>query len=220
LFPEHFENSQLGPIPKGWSTSTIGDEVRVVGGSTPRTDEPRFWNGDICWITPRDLSRLSDPVVLGSERYITLDGLAQISSGLLPRGTVLLSSRAPIGYLAIVEVPVAVNQGFIAMLCEGRLPNHWVLNWTEQNMDETLSRAGGTTFAEISKANFRPIPVVVPSSGVMKAFESLATPLHERLVTNVKENAALEKLRLTLLPAFLANEITIKNVEKAVAEAV
>ncbi|RKH45022.1 restriction endonuclease subunit S [Corallococcus sicarius] len=218
LFPEHFEESDLGPLPKGWSTSTIGDEVRVVGGSTPRTEEPRYWNGDICWVTPRDLSRLSDPVVLGSERYITQEGLAQIGSGLLPRGTVLLSSRAPIGYLAITEVPVAVNQGFIAMDCCGRLPNHWVLKWTEQNMDEILSRAGGTTFAEISKANFRPIPVVVPSSKVLQAFEVLATPLHGHLAANVRENATLEKLRDTLLPALLVGEVTIKQAEKAVAE--
>jgi type I restriction enzyme S subunit len=217
-FPQHFEDSDLGPIPSGWKTSTIGAEVRVVGGSTPRTGEPRFWNGDLCWVTPRDLSRLSDPVVLGSERHITEEGLAQISSGLLPRGTVLLSSRAPIGYLATAEVPVAVNQGFIAMVCEARLSSHWVFCWTHHNIDEVLARAGGTTFEEISKANFRPIPVVVPSAAAIEAFESFAAPLHDRLVANAKESATLERLRDTLLPALLSGDVTIREAEKVVSE--
>jgi type I restriction enzyme S subunit len=217
LFPGHFQDTSGGPIPKGWSTSTIGEEVRVVGGSTPRTGEPRFWNGNICWVTPRDLSRLSDPVVLTSERCITEAGLAQISSGLLPPGTVLLSSRAPIGYLAIAEVPVAVYQGFIAMVCEKHLSRHWVLNWTEQSMDEVLARAGGTTFAEISKSNFRTIPVVVPPTEIVAVFDSLAAPLRGQLVTNVKESVALESLRDTLLPALLSGDVTIARAEKTVS---
>jgi type I restriction enzyme S subunit len=218
LFSEHFEDSSLGPIPKGWRVSTIGAEVHVVGGSTPRTEEPRFWNGDVCWVTPRDLSRLADPVVLASERYITSDGLGQIASGLLPRGTVLLSSRAPIGYLAIAEVPVAINQGFIAMVCSARLPNHWVLRWTEQTMNEILSRAGGTTFAEISKSSFRSIPVIVPSLEVVHLYASVAGPLHERLVANVREMTTTASLRDTLLSDLLSGEVTIKQAEKAIAE--
>lgn len=137
LFPEHFEESALGPMPRGWRVSTIGEEVHVVGGSTPSTEEPRFWaGGTLHWVTPRDLSKLSDPAVLDTERMITAEGLAQISSGLLPVGTVLLSSRAPIGYTAVAAVPVAVNQGFIAMKCERQLGSQFVLRWTEESLDE------------------------------------------------------------------------------------
>src|SRR5205814_759466 len=107
---------------------------------------------------------------LDTERRVTKRGLEQISSGLLPPGTVLLSSRAPIGYLAITEVPVTVNQGFIAMICDGPVPNHYVLHWARQNMETIVARANGTTFLEISKTNFRPIPVLIPLKPVLKIF--------------------------------------------------
>jgi type I restriction enzyme S subunit len=220
LFPGHFEDSELGPIPQGWRTSSIGAEVTVVGGSTPSTSEPKFWNGDVCWLTPRDLSRLEDPVVLDTERHITAEGLAQISSGLLPAGTVLLSSRAPIGYLAIAEVPLAVNQGFIAMKCDKQLSRHYVLNWTRENLDEVLSRAGGTTFAEISKTAFRPIHLVVPPPRILQAFDDVVGPLHEMRVANVRESSTLAELRDTLLGPLLSGEISVKTAAKAVEAAV
>jgi type I restriction enzyme S subunit len=163
---------------------------------------------------------LRDPIVLDSERQITPDGLAQISSGLLPKRTVLLSSRAPIGYLAIAEVPAAVNQGFIAMKCDKALSPYFVLNWTRENLDEVVSRAGGTTFAEISKSSFRPIRLVLPSPLVLQLFDDIAKPLHEQLVSHVQESRTLASLRDLLLPALLSGEITVKDAEKTVAEAV
>lgn len=220
LFPTGFEGSSNGPVPQGWRVSAIGDEVKVVGGSTPRTDEPKYWDGGtIHWATPRDLSTLADPVLLDTERRITAEGLAQISSGLLPSGTVLLSSRAPIGYLAVSEVPTAVNQGFIAMVCTGCLPNHYVLQWAREAMDEITSRAGGTTFAEISRASFRPIPVLVPDEGVLRAYEALVGPLHERVVENVRESRSLAVVRDTLLPKLLSLEVRVREAEKLVEQA-
>jgi type I restriction enzyme S subunit len=219
LFPSHFEESEVGSIPQGWRPSTIGAEVTVVGGSTPSTNESRFWNGDVCWVTPRDLSRLDDPVVLDTERHITQEGLGQISSGLLPVGTVLLSSRAPIGYIAVAEVPVAINQGFIAMKCDKQLSSHFVVNWVRENLDEVLSRAGGTTFAEISKAAFRPIPLVVPPPELLEAFDAIVAPLDALRVANVRESRKLAELRDTLLGPLLSGELTIRSAESAVAAA-
>ena len=219
LFASHFEESELGPIPQGWRPSTIGAEVTVVGGSTPSTNEPRFWNGDVCWVTPRDLSRLDDLVVLDTERHITQEGLGQISSGLLPVGTVLLSSRAPIGYIAIAEVPVAVNQGFIAMKCDKQLSSHFAVNWVLENLNEVLARAGGTTFAEISKTAFRPIPLVVPPPEVLDVFDAIVAPCHAMRVANVRESRTLAELRDTLLGPLLSGELTIKSAEKAVGTA-
>ena len=129
LFPDGFEESAVGEVPTGWRVQAIGDVVKAVGGTTPSTKEPAFWDGNINFATPKDLAPLSSPALMNTERFITETGLQQISSGLLPVGTVLMSSRAPIGYLAITEIPVTVNQGFIAMICGGPLPNHYVLHW-------------------------------------------------------------------------------------------
>lgn len=215
LFPDSFEDSSLGEIPKGWRVSTIGESVRVVGGSTPSTKEPAYWeSGTIHWATPKDLASLSSSVIVDTERRITELGLQQISSGLLPIGTVLLSSRAPIGYLAIAEVPLAINQGFIAMICDRELPNHYILQWTRANMNAIKGRANGTTFLEISKTNFRPLNVVVPSSRILQYFTEQAAVLHQQLVTNLEQSRTLTTIRDTLLPKLMSGEIRVKEAEK------
>jgi type I restriction enzyme S subunit len=221
IFPDTFTDSQLGPVPQGWSVRPIGDVVRAVGGSTPSTGEARYWSGgDIAWATPRDLSNLSDPVLLATERQITPAGLERITSGILPIGTVLLSSRAPIGYTAITEIPVAVNQGFIALDCNGPLPNHYVIEWVRENMEVIEGRANGTTFMEISKANFRPIPVVVPPPGVVAQFSAVAGPWWRQLIRNTHESRTLAALRDTLLNKLLSGELCVKDADKQVAAAV
>jgi type I restriction enzyme, S subunit len=163
LFPDSFQDSELGRIPKGWTLQPVGEVVDCVGGGTPSTAEPKYWEGGTHhWTTPKDFSSLQAPVLLDTDRKLTDAGIAKISSGLLPAGTLLLSSRAPVGYLAIAAMPVAINQGFIALKCNDHASNFFMLNWCQTNMAEIESRATGTTFAEISKQNFRPIRVVLP----------------------------------------------------------
>src|SRR5207253_10579033 len=170
--------------PEGWSVTPIGQLANVVGGSTPSTKDPDFWNdGRHYWATPKDLSALSTPVLLETERRLIDAGLAQIGSGLLPPGTVLLSSRAPIGYLAVSEAAVAINQGFIAFLPAKGVSNLFLLYWAESAHEEIVSRANGSTFLEISKASFRPIPVIKPQSAVLDAFDRIVRPLFRRVVS-------------------------------------
>jgi type I restriction enzyme S subunit len=216
LFPDEFERSEVGEVPKGWRVAAIGDAVKAVGGTTPSTKEPLFWDGEISFATPKDLAPLTAFVLLNTERRITEAGLRQIGSGLLPNGTVLMSSRAPIGYLTITEMPVAVNQGFIAMICDGPLPNYYVLQWARQNMDTIVGNANGTTFLEISKANFRPIQVLVPPSSVLAAFVAQVDPLHRRVVSNLQQSRTLAALRDTLLPKLISGEVRVPDAEKSV----
>lgn len=221
LFPDRLVESELGEIPEGWRHSTIGEEVTVCGGSTPSTKEPEFWEGgQHCWATPKDLSALKFPVLLDTDRKITDAGLAKISSGLLPVGTVLLSSRAPIGYLAIAEVPTAINQGFIAMKCDGALPNVFVLQWCRESMDAIVGNANGSTFQEISKSNFRPLHVVVPSDPVLTSFTRLAISLYRQLAENERESRSLAQLRDTLLPKLISGELRVPDAERIVGAAV
>ena len=215
LFPDSFDDSELGEIPKGWEIKTIGDLADVVGGSTPNTREPAYWeNGTHHWATPKDLSNLYVPVLLNTERRITDAGLAQISSGLLHVGSVLLSSRAPIGYLAIAEISVAINQGFIAMKPKIHVSNLFLLLWASISHDEILSRANGSTFLEISKTNFRPIPVIAPITEVMKAFDQQVRPLYEHIVANERSSRVLIALCDTLLPKLISGELRVKEAER------
>ena len=214
LFPDRLVDSELGEIPENWDVSEIGSEVKAVGGGTPSTKEPIYWNGGRhCWATPKDLSKLSSPVLLGTDRKITDAGVRKISSGLLPRGTVLLSSRAPIGYLAITEVPTAVNQGFIAMICQKRLPALYVLSWCHENLERIKDVSGGSTFAEISKQTFRPFPVVVPPKRVLGVYDEASRSLHGRVVSNTRESGLLASLRDALLPKLVSGELRVNGLE-------
>ena len=216
LFPDSFQDSDVGEIPKEWEIKPIGEAVRCVVPPTPSTKKPAFWNGGKNpFVTPKDMSSLTSSFIIDTARHITDAGVDKISSGRLPAGTVLLSSRAPIGYLAITEVPVSVNQGIIAMICDKSLPNYHVLYWTEANMDTIKSNAGGTTFAEISKRNFRPIQVIVPHKRVLEAYVQQIEPLHQQIVLNLQESSTLASLRYTLLPKLISGELRLPAAAQA-----
>lgn len=220
LFPKEFGKSELGEIPKGWKVGTIGNEVQVVGGSTPSTKEPEYWeNGEFSWATPKDLSSISGWILLQTERKITSSGLKKISSGLLPEGTVLLSSRAPIGYTALANLPLAINQGFIAMVCDKTLPKEFIFLWTLSNLDVIKGRANGTTFLEVSKSNFRPLPIIVPSEKIISIFSIQMKPIIEIMVNNEISINFNENIRNTLLPRLLSGSLPIRDAEKLLKEA-
>ena len=148
-------------------------------------------------------------MLLDTERKITDAGLDKIGSGLLPADTLLLSSRAPIGYLAISEEPVAINQGFIAMPPRKGTSNLFMLYWCGVFHDEIVNHANGSTFLEISKSNFRRIPLVVSAEEVMTAFDRLAGMLHKHVVSNERESRALAVQRDALLPGLVSGELAV-----------
>lgn len=215
LFPDSFEESTLGLVPKGWAVKPVGDAVECIGGGTPNTKNSAFWEpAEHSWTTPKDLSGLQSPVLLQTERKLSSEGLAKVSSGLLPTGTLLMSSRAPIGYLAITQMPVAVNQGYIAMPLGGQLPPLYMLFWCRLNMEMIKSHANGSTFMEISKKAFRPLPALVPSTEVIVEFMRIAEPLFARLVENQKQAQTLATLRDTLLPRLISGQLRLPDAEQ------
>lgn len=204
--------SEFGPIPRGWDVMPVGDALRVVGGSTPSTKEPAYWDGgDHCWATPKDLSGLDLPVLLDTARHITDAGVDRISSGLLPARTVLMSSRAPVGYTAIGLMPVAVNQGFIAIPPSDRFPSEFVLFWLRESMDRIRANAGGTTFAEISKRVFRSLPMLAPPRRALDEFRLRAEPAIDRIAACSRESASLAALRDTLLPRLVSGRMRMPS---------
>ncbi|MBD6970705.1 restriction endonuclease subunit S, partial [Vibrio parahaemolyticus] len=221
LFPSEFEDSELGMIPKGWEVSTIEDEFTTVGGATPSTKNEAFWeNGNVLWTTPKDLSGLTDKVLFDTSRKITDAGLKKISSGLLPVNTVLMSSRAPVGYLALAKEKMAINQGYIALKCDKKIGEHFMLLWLDSNMESIKCRAGGTTFAEISKKAFRPIPLVVPDENILDKFEAQIKPIFDRIEANARQNACLGTIRDRLLPKLISGQISVGEAKQELAEAI
>ena len=220
LFPDSFEESELGVIPRGWRVAPVGDVVESVGGSTPSTSEPDYWEGgEHYWATPKDLSSLSEPFLLDTAKKITAAGVQRISSGILPAGTVLLSSRAPVGYIAVACVPISINQGFIALKAAADMPTAYLLNWCVENIQQFKDRATGTTFPEISKAAFRPIPMLIPGATAIQAFARKTQAIYEAIVANMKEVELLANARDTLLPKLISGELRIPEAEKLLEQA-
>lgn len=198
-----FDGQLIDGLPKGWRRGNLGEIVDVAGGSTPSTSKNDFWDGEFHWSTPKDLSGARSPVLLETQRKITALGVNQISSGILPKGTLLLSSRAPIGYLAISQVPISINQGYIAI--RGKLvSNLFMLFWLQHNMDAVKSRANGSTFQEISKMSFKLIEAIIPISEVLKEFEGVVAPIFEKIVENVFNIKTLTQTRDNLLPRLVS----------------
>lgn len=181
--------------------------LRAQGEQTEKLDQ-------IC--TPKDMASLTDPVLLQTERHLTDEGLAKVSSGQLPVGTVLLSSRAPIGYLALAEIPVSINQGIIAMVCDRDLPNLYVLHWTSANMERVVANANGSTFLEISKRNFRPITAVIPKQDILYRFTQVVEPLHQRVVSSLIQIQHLVAVRDSLLLKLIPGDLAITEAKRIV----
>ncbi|HHX8487971.1 TPA: restriction endonuclease subunit S, partial [Vibrio diabolicus] len=199
---------------------TAGQELTVKGGSTPSTKNPDFWDGgNINWTSPKDLSDNVSKIMLDTSRKITEKGLAKITSGLLPVNTVLMSSRAPIGYLALTKIPVAINQGYIAIPETKRLSQEFTMYWLDSVMDEIKGVAGGTTFAEISKKVFKEIGIIVPDKSVIAAFSNVVKSNLDKVTSNVEQSKSLTTLRDSLLPKLISGELRLDSpeVEKAKA---
>ena len=220
LFPDELVESELGEVPKGWEVSTVGEQVQAVGGGTPSTKNADFWdNGIHYWTTPKDLSNLTDKILLNTERKITDAGLKKISSGLLPNNTVLMSSRAPVGYLALSKIEVAINQGYIAILPNMKYSAEYLIQWCEANMAEIKGRASGTTFLEISKKNFREINFICSDEKVVTVYTKTAKTLYDEISLKAEENQSLINLRDTLLPKLLSGEINLEVLQCEMAKA-
>lgn len=134
---------------------------------------------------------------------------------MLPKRTVLLSSRAPVGYTAMSFVDVAVNQGFIAIPPSDSVPGEYVMFWLRENMDRIKAHAGGTTFAEISKRAFRPLLMLVPPASALAEFEQAARPMFDLIAAQEREIKALSNIRDALVPKLVSGEIRVSDTANA-----
>lgn len=152
-----------------WVTKKVSEIGEVISGATPKTDEPKYWDGEIVWITPNDMSKLRTPFVGTSLRKISQSGLANCSAHLLPKGTLVLSSRAPIGYLAVTRTELATNQGCKSIIFfKENDPLFHYYNFL-QNVDRLKQLGEGTTFSEFSKAYLENFTISYPADPTEQA---------------------------------------------------
>lgn len=188
-----------------WKEGKLGDILSVKGGTTPSTNEPKYWNGNIAWTSPRDVTTLNGMYLFKTERTITEEGLAKISSGLLPAGTLLMSSRAPVGVLAFAEIPLAINQGYIAIIDDKDYPKEYIYLWLKANMESVHNYSNGSTFMEISKSAFKSLDILIPPKPEVAVFVEKIKPYFEKIQNNEKQILSLVKMRDGLLAKLMSN---------------
>lgn len=215
IFKEWFGKYQIvDELPEGWRVGKLDEVLSICGGSTPSTKNPDFWDGKINWTSPKDLSNSKGIFLLNTEKKITKEGLNKISSGLLPKGTLLLSSRAPVGYLSITNLEVAINQGYIAILPGQYLSNKYMYLWLDKHMQVVKNAANGSTFLEISKTAFRNIECVIPLKDTLERFDQIIEPIFGKILRNTFQIQSLTKTRDTLLPKLMSGQVRVKNLKQ------
>ena len=178
-----------------WKEVRIGEIGTIVGGATPSTKNPLFYDGNIPWLTPKDLSINSNKYILRGERNITPEGFKSCSCKILPKGSVLFSSRAPIGYVAIAATDMCTNQGFKSVIPNEETDSEFLYYLLKYNKDNIASQGSGTTFAEVSGKSMKEIEVFVPKNvSDQRRIASLLSSLDRKIETNNKINAELEEM--------------------------
>jgi type I restriction enzyme, S subunit len=197
---------------------TFASATDVFGGGTPRTSEPSYWDGEIAWTTPTDVTGLRAPYLFRTKRTITDAGLDNCASRLYPASSIFMTSRATIGAFAIPQVPAAVNQGFIVVVPPRPELRWWLFHEMRSKIDEMISLANGSTFLELSRKNFKAIPIRLVDDDTLAHFHARVNPLHERAAKSTAETATLAELQDALLPKLMSGEIRVRDAEKAMED--
>ncbi|MFF2488043.1 restriction endonuclease subunit S [Microbacterium sp. NPDC058062] len=198
---------------------TFDEIANVSGGGTPSTKNPAFWDGDVFWATPTDMTALAGPYLESTARTITSAGLDACSSRLFEPGVIMMTSRATIGALAVNNVPTAVNQGFIVVEPNDSQMRWWLFHEMESRIDEFISWANGATFLELSRGTFRRLKVRVPTDDALQAFAASVTPLHDAARAALIENCTLAATRDTLLPQLMSGKLRVRDAGEAASRA-
>jgi type I restriction enzyme S subunit len=197
-----------------WTTGTISDLGTVVGGSTPSKAKPEYYTETgIAWITPKDLSINKSKFVSHGENDITELGLKNSSATIMPEGTVLFSSRAPIGYIAIAAGEVTTNQGFKSVVPKSEVGTPFVYFFLKNTLPLIEGMASGSTFKEVSGSTMKNVPAVIPDAETLAKFSDFCTPIFAQQCILEGQNQSLATLRDNLVPKLMSGEIDVSKLD-------
>ena len=202
-----------GEMPSDWREGTISDLGNVIGGSTPSKAKPEYYTErGIAWITPKDLSVNKNKFIAHGADDITELGLRNSSAKLMPRGAVLFSSRAPIGYIAIASGAVCTNQGFKSIIPNGSVGTAFIYYFLIEKLQTIESMASGSTFKEVSGTTMKGIPAIIPDDDTLRRFQEECIPIFEKQELLEKENSHLAEIRDALLPRLMSGDLSVAEI--------
>ena len=209
LFPDHFQNSELGQIPKGWQAKPLSKNIELLSGGTPKTSEPSYWDGEIPWYSVRDAPSDSDVWVVDTDRKVTPSGISNSATSILPARTTIISARGTVGKLALVGRPMAMNQSCYGVRGAAGYRELFTYFSLTEAVEELQQNAHGSVFDTITRDTFDTLSFASPPITIADAFEALVESLLETILANVNESRDLAALRDTLLPKLLSGEVSV-----------
>lgn len=205
-------------IPKHWAWVKLGDIGEVIGGGTPSTSIEEFFDGDIAWITPADLTGFKNKYISKGRRNITETGLKNSSARLIPKGSVLFSSRAPIGYVVISSNALCTNQGFKTVIPNKKVDSEFIYYFLKSAKQLAEKNASGTTFKEISAKNFANLPIPLPplpeQEKIVEKIEELFSGLDSGVASLKKAKELVRLYRQSVLASAFSGKLTSDKTPK------
>lgn len=209
-FPGHETTPIVDGVPEGWKEMYMDDICDSIGGGTPSTKNEEYYrNGQIKWVTPTDITRKRGLFLLDTEKKITEEGLHNSSAKMVPPYTILMTSRASVGFFGLCEYEVCTNQGFISCIPYEENIRFYLLYNLMNRVDEIRAKASGSTFLEISKKNFKGLKITIPPDHLLDAFSKIVHPLIRQMEVLIKSIAKLQEARDRLLPKLMSGEIEV-----------
>lgn len=197
-----------------WSECTLSDIGSVVAGGTPSKSKPEYYvDQGIAWITPKDLSVNKSKFISHGENDISELGFSKSSAAKMPAGTILFSSRAPIGYIAIAQNEVTTNQGFKSVIPNENISTAYMYFLLKNLLPTIEGMASGSTFKEISGTAMKSVPTVMPDADTIQLFSSFCEPVFKEQEILEAENQRLSALRDSLLPKLMSGELDVSNID-------
>ena len=208
-FPSHEHVNIKNGVPEGWERKTLANVCETIGGGTPSTKVAEYWDGDITWIVPSDVTKNDCLVLLDSERKITNKGLRESSAKIVPAETILMTSRASVGFFALMDFEVCTNQGFINIIPHDDETRMYLLFNLMSRVTEIRSNAKGTTYPEISKGRFRGMEIIVPEKTFLIEFANISSDIIRQERCLKRSITQLTQARALLLPRLMNGEVAV-----------
>ena len=212
LFPDAFEESELGEIPAGWEVGSLLDIIDLLSGGTPSTAVPAYWNGEIPWVSAKDVGGAKGSFLLNTEKTISRQGVENSSTKMLPALTTIITARGTVGSYCLLGRTMAMNQTNYGLKAKNNVGDYFVFFSTMQLIEYLRQQAYGTIFDTITTKTFRDTMTVQPPEHVLKVFERVVEPVMQRVLSNEQQSRTLAGLRDTLLPKLLSGEIRAKAI--------
>lgn len=205
-----FDGELVDGLPKGWRIGSILEIANLLSGGTPKTDEPKYWDGEINWISAKDITSSNNQFIIDTEKKITQEGISKSAAKLLPKFTTIISARGTVGNFCILSQEMAISQSNYGL--KSKLGFDCFIFQMVKNMIVMMKAFSyGTVFDTITTKTFQEMEIIIPENRTIQEFENLVQPLYSKILINQLHNQSLTQLRDTLLPKLMSGQLEVKK---------